>query len=67
MRLLWTTICFLLLLPINAFPARLILTVPQGISEVELLSPGTLAVLDHLKEIGVARVERVLFVDHHRD
>jgi hypothetical protein len=50
MRLLWTTICFLLLLPINAFPARLILTVPQGISEVELLSKGTLAVLDHLKE-----------------
>lgn len=50
MRLLLTTICFLLLLPINAFPARLILTLPQGISEVELLSPGTLAVLDHLKE-----------------
>lgn len=50
MRLLWTTICFLLLLPINAFPARLILTVPQGISDVQLLSSGTLAVLDHLKE-----------------
>ena len=50
MRLLWTTICFLLVLPIDAFPARLILTVPQGISDVALLSPGTLAVLDHLKE-----------------
>jgi hypothetical protein len=50
MRLLLTTMCFLLLLPIDAFPARLILTVPQGISEVELLSSGTLAVLDHLKE-----------------
>jgi hypothetical protein len=50
MRFLWITICFLLLLPVNAFPARLILTVPQGISEVEILSSGTLAVLDHLKE-----------------
>jgi hypothetical protein len=50
MRLLLTTICFLLLLPINAFPARLIVTVPQGITEVEILSKGTLAVLDHLKE-----------------
>ncbi len=50
MRLLLTTICFLLLLPINALPARLVLAVPQGISDVALLSPGTLAVLDHLKE-----------------
>jgi hypothetical protein len=50
MRLLLTTICFLLLLPINALPARLVLTVPEGMSDVALLSGGTLAVLDHLKE-----------------
>jgi hypothetical protein len=49
MRLLLTTMCFLLLLPINALPARLNVTAPQGISEVKLLSGGTLAVLDHLK------------------
>lgn len=39
----------LLLVPLSAYAAKLIVTVPQEVSEVELLSPGTQAVLDHLK------------------
>ncbi len=49
MRLLLIISTIMLLVPINAFTARLVVTVPQGISGVELLSGGTLAVLDHLK------------------
>jgi len=50
MRALLLIGAFLVLVPINAFTARLVATVPQGVSEVELLSGGTLAVLDHLKD-----------------
>jgi len=49
MRVLSAITCILLFLPVNCFSAKLIVTVPSGITEVEILSPGTLAVLDHLR------------------
>ena len=64
MRLLSAVVCFLLLLPAYAFSARLVVTVPPGISQVELLSPGTLAVLDHLKERFHSQLKNVN--DHYQ-
>lgn len=49
MRLLWIVTCLSLILPMHAEAARLSFKVPPGIPEVRLLSPGTGAVLDHLK------------------
>jgi len=49
MRLLWIVTCLSLILPIHAEGARLAFKVPPGITEVRLLSPGTGAVLDHMK------------------
>ncbi|HOS96679.1 MAG TPA: hypothetical protein PLR71_00530 [Deltaproteobacteria bacterium] len=50
MRLLWPCICLMLLLPADIHAARVVVAVPQGISEVRLLSAGTAAVLDLLRE-----------------
>ena len=49
MRKIWFITCLLLILPAYAYPARLIVTFPQSISDVYLLSPGTASVLDHIK------------------
>ena len=47
MRLLWFIACLSLIFPASAYPARLNVKVPQGITEVRLLSPGTSSVLEH--------------------
>ena len=49
MRLLWFIVCLSVILPANAYSARLNVTIPQGVTEVQLLSPGTASVLEHLK------------------
>jgi hypothetical protein len=51
MRILLYISSILLILPLNAHPARLIVTAPPGTTEVRLLSPGTLTVLDHIKAV----------------
>lgn len=50
MRPMVILLCVLFLVPSNSYAARLVVTVPRGIQEIRLLSPGTSAVLDFLKE-----------------
>jgi hypothetical protein len=48
-RRICLTVCLLGFLPICAYAARLTFTVPPGVEQVQVLSPGTAAVLDHIK------------------
>ena len=50
MKPLGILLCLLLLPPVSASAARLVITAPPGITEVRLLSPGTGAVIDYLKD-----------------
>lgn len=43
-------VCFMLIFAFDCYAARLVISVPQNISEIQLLSGGTPAVLDHLKD-----------------
>ncbi len=47
MRLLWFIAFLSLIFPASAYPAQLNVKVPQGITEIRLLSPGTASVLEH--------------------
>ncbi len=49
MKRICLAVCLLGFLPISAHAAGLTVTVPSGIEEVQVLSPGTSAVLDHIK------------------
>jgi len=49
MRKLCLAVCLLGFFPIGAYAAGLNVTVPPGVEEVQVLSPGTAAVLDHIK------------------
>jgi hypothetical protein len=49
MRRLCLAVCLLGLLPIGSHAAGLTVSVPPGIRVVQVLSPGTAAVLDHIK------------------
>jgi hypothetical protein len=42
-------VCLLGFLPIGAHAAKLTVTVPPGVDKVQVLSPGTAAVLDHIR------------------
>lgn len=50
-------LCLLLLLPATVHAARLVATVPPGLTELTLLSPGTGAVLEFLKNRLDARLK----------
>jgi hypothetical protein len=49
-RLFYALVLLLIIIPSHAYAARFVAIVPQGITEVKLLSPGTGAVLSFLKE-----------------
>ncbi len=50
MKLLGALLFLLLFLPFDASAARLVIATPPGITEVRLLSPGTSAMVDFLKD-----------------
>jgi hypothetical protein len=49
-RPFYALVLLLIIIPSHAYAARFVAIVPQGITEVKLLSPGTGAVLSFLKE-----------------
>lgn len=49
MRAIHVALCLMLVIPLHAYAAKLTVTVPQGVTEVKLLSGGTASVLGHYR------------------
>jgi hypothetical protein len=59
MRKIWFITCLLLILPVYAYSARLIVAAPPNVTDVYLLSPGTVSVLDHIKSHFKGRLKAI--------